>query len=534
MVGPFWVLLVLMVGSSVLFGTSARASHHHGNIERERSRSCPRGWKEKPFLCYEESRNEFDFESSLIYCLNQQELDTEWNGQFYGLISVGQLRHFKNRYQYADTVDRHHHNQFDDHQRLFRVNARKDYQGIWREFFTGKEVQFHHYPGFNPKAAKRGDTLVWDSRLNKLYTADPGERHHALCSAPKSDTCKQCPDAQWHNECNNAGDCLDGICYCDIGFEGKKCQIEPLEDSHMDLIVYAGNVSSGEKYSFVKNSSCFFNGFPVNIENPVFGEFGGHPIACGGNQIEGVSINQCWKYQHDKWLPEPDMQVTRSGAAATVINDGRHDLIYWVTFGEDELGNDLSSSEYLPWYGEHWRSGPALDAEYARKGHCAVQINPCEAAILGGVSNDTNYRDDILIFNFEDAKWKQGPSLSSDRANLACAVIRDSQSDHPLVISACGLGPLGQAENVVEKWDLTTWDIQVLPHTCPAGVDYFDSAWPISDREIIFTTGSGSEAASGIWSFTLDYGFRKVDNWANERTGAGSALTSKSNVDCFE
>ena len=43
------------------------------------------------------------------------------------------------------------------------------------------------------------------------------------------------------------------------------------------------------------------------------------------------------------------------------------------------------------------------------EGHCAVQINDCEAAVFGGVTNDTEFRDDILIFNFDDAKWKLGP-----------------------------------------------------------------------------------------------------------------------------
>lgn len=84
-------------------------------------------------------------------------------------------------------------------------------------------------------------------------------------------------------------------------------------------------------------------------------------------------------------------------------------MIYWVTFGEDDQGNDLSSTEYLSWYGESWKTGPSLDPSYARKDHCTVQINKCEAAVLGGVSNDTAFRDDILIFNFEDAKWKLGP-----------------------------------------------------------------------------------------------------------------------------
>ena len=52
----------------------------------------------------------------------------------------------------------------------------------------------------------------------------------------------------------------------------------------------------------------------------------------------------------------------------------------------------------------------------------------------------------------------------------------------------------------VEKWDLTTWETEILPWTCPTGVDYFDAAWAISDHEIIFTTGpakKGKEAGEG-------------------------------------
>ena len=73
-------------------------------------------------------------------------------------------------------------------------------------------------------------------------------------------------------------------------------------------------------------------------------------IACGGNTIGGLATNQCWIYRYQSWLPELEMSIPRSNAAATVINDGRHDLIYWVTFGKDDTGNDLSSSEFLPWY----------------------------------------------------------------------------------------------------------------------------------------------------------------------------------------
>lgn len=134
---------------------------------------------------FRDSHREYDFSSALIYCLNQQR-PSEWNGQFYGLISVGQLRHFKNRYPYADSVNRHHHH-FQE-QRIFRVNARKSAQGVWTEFgASGKEVQFHHYPGFNSKAGHVGDTLIWDSKEDKLYTAHPQETFHVLCASRPSD-----------------------------------------------------------------------------------------------------------------------------------------------------------------------------------------------------------------------------------------------------------------------------------------------------------------------------------------------------------
>ena len=37
--------------------------------------------------------------------------------------------------------------------------------------------------------------------------------------------CPKCPNVEWLNECSNAGDCLEGVCHCDIGFEGHNCQI---------------------------------------------------------------------------------------------------------------------------------------------------------------------------------------------------------------------------------------------------------------------------------------------------------------------
>ena len=62
---------------------------------------------------------EFSFDEALLYCLNQQDPESGyWNGHYYGLVSVGQLRHFRNRYDFGPSVDRHQH--YFDEQRMFR------------------------------------------------------------------------------------------------------------------------------------------------------------------------------------------------------------------------------------------------------------------------------------------------------------------------------------------------------------------------------------------------------------------------------
>jgi len=521
---PFWVLILI----SNVFDFLVKAHEYNAQKEKE----CPRGWKSKQFVCYEDSHMEFSFDEALLYCLNQQDPESGyWNGHYYGLVSVGQLRHFRNRYDFGPSVDRHQH--YFDEQRMFRVNGRKDNQGVWREYITGNPVPFHHYPGFNQESGHVGETLIWDSKTNRLYTTNVQEKFHALCTTrPKN--CPKCPNAEWLNECSNSGDCLDGVCQCDVGFEGLNCQIPPLEDTEKELLVFAGSGSNpSEKFDFETNTTCILDSYPTNQENVVFGEAFGHVFSCGGNQVGSSATNQCWKYHShhhsnaggNNWAPIEDMMNSRSNAAAVTINDGRRDMAFWVTFGEDEQGNDLNTTEIYTWYGD-WIEGPAIADEYKRKGHCTVQINHCEAAVLGGVTDDTTFRDDIVIFNFEDAKWKQGPSLRVDRANLQCAKIQDSTSEHPIVISACGIGPDG-VENVVEKWDLYTYETEVLPFTCP--VDYFSGAWAISDHEIIFVSNTDP---TGIWSFTLDYGFRKISDLSASHLEGGSTLLPKHTIKC--
>jgi hypothetical protein len=61
-----------------------------------------------------------------------------------------------------------------------------------------------------------------------------------------------------------------------------------LEDSGLDLIVYAGDPSNpSQKYNLEANVSCPVAAFPADVENLVSGQAFGHPMACGGNAVNG-------------------------------------------------------------------------------------------------------------------------------------------------------------------------------------------------------------------------------------------------------
>ena len=107
---------------------------------------------------------------------------------------------------------------------IFRLNAIKDENGIWREFPTGNKVDFHHFPDFDPSYGKPGDTLTWHPP-HHLRVSDSKKHYPPLYYYPKDDVCQRCPDFdKFDQECNNAGDCWRGFCVCDNGFSGFKCQ----------------------------------------------------------------------------------------------------------------------------------------------------------------------------------------------------------------------------------------------------------------------------------------------------------------------
>jgi hypothetical protein len=69
---------------------------------------------------------------------------------------------------------------------MYHVNAVKAVDGRWRQHPNGQEVLFHHYLEFDKESGQTGDTLVWDSHIDRLIIQHNNKRkYHALCYREK-------------------------------------------------------------------------------------------------------------------------------------------------------------------------------------------------------------------------------------------------------------------------------------------------------------------------------------------------------------
>ena len=138
-----------------------------------------------------------------------------------GLIPVGKLRCLRNKFGYNTMVDRPQEDSFCH--RYYRVNGIKDDEGIWREYPSGIQISFHHFPNFDQLHGGHRDTLIWDALEDRLFIDDQRDEYHGICYKQYDTSC-QCGYELIHL-CSDAGDCVNGECKCDDEFEGTECQI---------------------------------------------------------------------------------------------------------------------------------------------------------------------------------------------------------------------------------------------------------------------------------------------------------------------
>ncbi len=123
---------------------------------------------------FRKSKHGEKFRDAVIACLT---VDHVAYGPGARLMTVGKLRKLLKVPNFVDKFKN----------RAFRINAFKDYDGLWKEFPSGKVIEFWHYfPDFVPAWGHHGDTLIWLSRWNSLRVVrDTQDDHNALCYREK-------------------------------------------------------------------------------------------------------------------------------------------------------------------------------------------------------------------------------------------------------------------------------------------------------------------------------------------------------------
>lgn len=130
---------------------------------------------------------------------------------------------------------------------------------------------------------------------------------------------------------------------------------------------------------------------------------------------------------------------------------------WWVSGGEDKMGNPLKSSE-LRWSNGTWGAGPVLPVPIT--GHCVVQIQRDLSVIIGGKPYHDNY-----IYNWRTRKWSTFYQLQTSRFYHGCGLIRNnvlgSGFDQDIIVVG---GASNTDENVLKsteiyKSDVNNWEI---------------------------------------------------------------------------
>jgi len=526
-------------------------------------------------MCYRESKDELDFFEAVQYCFRDH-LD---NGPYLNLMPVGKLRHFINRYtrdlDMAGHRESYHHQHDSVHQQLhqnmdhyhdhhwsyrdvlrkhgffhetygpFRVNGMKDRDNVWREHPSGLEINFHHFPDFNPLWGDHGDTLIWDPVKDELRIAKRGKTLKALCYRRKLGICKKCPGFyDGDRECFDAGDCIDGNCHCDEMFSGDYCEEGP--PRHFQMLITVGTEDendldkNAEMYDFHTNTSCYIRNFP-QPESFMSGEFvNGRAVVCGG-ELATFEDKACMFYDKHRhiWLPMQNFGNYGTSLTGSVVSpDGKQ---LWLTGGKpqsDHLDPHFSRASPLisVVLSEHnvFEKGPVLPVTVTA--HCATNINECESAIIGGESK-AGEGNRIFTYNWKTDVWREGPRIKNDNplGQFDCDLIKDPETHHPVVV----IGPANANSNTqIILWDTITDEITETEEEISSADNTFVTVTKLTEHSVVLAgidnVGGTAASPTQIWTYSIKGGLKFLAENLSDKVQTTAFMAPRGYFKCLD
>ena len=141
-----------------------------------------------------------------------------------------------------------------------------------------------------------------------------------------------------------------------------------------------------------------------------------NPILCCKNYSD-IDKTDCYSYQNKIWKEIPSLTSVRGAASMSLSPYPNSSILR--TGGQNEFAN---TGEYLTENGWQNVSAPLpVNISY----HCAVLVNSTTILIIGGDQNGIGESPNTYLFNTENEKWIEGPSLRIARENHGCAKIKE-------------------------------------------------------------------------------------------------------------
>ena len=190
-----------------------------------------------------------------------------------------------------------------------------------------------------------------------------------------------------------------------------------------------GSLSKNEKTELwpKPDSQCALPTFPIKVPGAVEFWTAQGPTVCGGR----TGGKKCFQFKKHQWKPWTNMGTARQWASALQINPNQA----LVIGGIDDNWNHLRTTELIRSSGSEERNRfPVRIA-----GHCSFTINATHALVTGGWQNGSISANTWLV-DLTTTTFTPGPIMKTARSFHGCSVFQRGTKSYGIVTGGMDIG----------------------------------------------------------------------------------------------
>jgi len=199
------------------------------------------------------------------------------------------------------------------------------------------------------------------------------------------------------------------------------------------------------------DSRCPLSNFPEQVKEAVGFWTAQGPTVCGGMDVERGYQNKCFFYKEHQWMPWTNMGTARRFASALQINPNQALIIG----GIDENLKDLNTTELISSSG----SEEGKDFPVRIYGHCSFPFNATHGIVTGGVQDGSYSAANTWFVDLTTTTVTPGPTMKTGRRNHGCSIFQHGTTSYGIVAGGYkrGWSQLDSTEMINLDQESPTW-----------------------------------------------------------------------------